>query len=89
MGIVGGVAAWLFLAKVIVHLYLLSKIEDDFSLFDYTAATSRKRAIAGLLPCMVEVPQEYRKLKAIINILYSISVLGIIVFLIWYNAFRN
>jgi hypothetical protein len=89
MGIVQGIAAWLFMAKVVIHFYLLSKIEDDFSLFDYTATTSRKRAIAGLLPCMVEVPQEYRILKAIINIFYAISLVGIIVFLIWYNAFRN
>jgi hypothetical protein len=89
METMGAIAGVLLMIKIIMHLYLLYKTDGDFSLFDYTSRNSPKSALVGLLPCMGDVPKEYGLLKTITNILYTVAVCGIIVFLIWYNAFRK
>ena len=88
MGTISGIAGLLFVLKIILHLYLLSKINDDFSLLDYSSPVSSKRAMM-LLPFMDDVLKNYSTLKTIINILYAFAVTGIIFFLIWITAFKN
>lgn len=43
MGIVGGIAGLLLFAKIIAHLYLLSKVEDHFGLLNYSMYSYSKR----------------------------------------------
>jgi hypothetical protein len=88
MEIIGGIAGLLLFVKIIAHLYLLSKIEEDFTLLSYSMYSYAKRG-KMILPVFEDVPKQYRWLKNAINFLFAISVLGIIVFLIWYNAFRK
>jgi hypothetical protein len=87
MEILGIIAGSLLFVKIILHLYLLSKIENDFRLLDYSPPTSYKRGMI-LLPSMDDVPKNYSSLKIIINALYGVAVIGLIIFLIWYNAFK-
>jgi hypothetical protein len=84
----GGIAGLLFFAKIIAHLYLLSKTEEDFSLLSYSMYSI---AIRGkmLLPIFDDVPEKYRLLKTIINIVYAIAIAGIIFFLIWVNTVKK
>jgi hypothetical protein len=82
---IGIIAALLLLTKVILHIILLSMTEDDFNLIDYGSRTSPKIAMVTLLPSMDEVPKEYQVFKTIINILYAISFVGLIIFLLGVN----
>jgi hypothetical protein len=88
MQIIGGIAGILLFVKIILHLYLLSKVEDDFRLLDYSSPMRYKRAMV-LLPSMDDVPKNYSALKTVINCLYAISICGLIVFLIWYNTSKK
>jgi putative transposon-encoded protein len=88
METMGAVAGILLFIKIGLHLYLLSKIENDFRILDYSSPASFKRTMV-LLPSMEDVPKNYLGLKIIINILYAIAVFGIIVFLIWFNTFNK
>jgi hypothetical protein len=88
MGIVGGIAGLLLFAKIIAHLYLLSKVEDNFSLLSYSMYSYSKRG-KMLLPAFEDVPTKYLMLKRLINIVYIIAVVGIIVFLIWTTCFKT
>lgn len=85
MEAIGTIAAMLLFIKIGLHLYLLSKIENNFRLLDYSSPSSFKRAMV-LLPSMEQVPKNYKVLKFIINILYVTAILGIIGFLIWFNS---
>jgi hypothetical protein len=85
----GAVVGILLFIKVGLHIYLLSKTEEDFRLLDYISKYSSRVFYVLLLPSMDNVPKHYRILKVIINVLYTISFVGLIVFLVWYNAFRN
>ena len=86
MGIIGGIAGFLLFAKIIAHLYLLSKVEDDFSLLNYSVYSYAKRG-KMLLPAFEDVPTKYLMLKRLINIVYIVALVGIIIFLIWITFF--
>lgn len=88
MEILGSVAGILLFIKIILHIYLLSKVEEDFRLLDYSSPMSYKRAMV-LLPSMDDVPKNYLVLKAIINCLYAVSVCGLVIFLIWHNTSKK
>jgi hypothetical protein len=85
---VAGVAGLLFFSKIIAHLYLLSKIDDEFSLLSYGMYSYASRG-KMMLPVFEDVPQKYVLLKKIINVTYFIAVAGIFTFLIWNSFFRN
>lgn len=82
---IGTIAGILFFLKIIAHLFLILLIEKDLNLLDYGTQSSPKIMMVGLLPYMGEVPREFRFFKIAINILYTISFVGIIVFLIGIN----
>ena len=86
INIIGTISGLLLITKAILHIFLLSQTEDDFSLIDYGSRANPKIAIVRLLPCMGDVPKGYRVLKTIINTLYTISFVGIIIFLIGVNT---
>jgi UDP-N-acetylmuramyl pentapeptide phosphotransferase/UDP-N-acetylglucosamine-1-phosphate transferase len=88
METVGGIAGLLFFAKIIAHLYLLSKIEENFSLLSYSMYSIARRG-QMLLPVFDDVPKKYRLLKTIINIVYAIAIASIIFFLIWTNTVKK
>jgi len=82
---IGTIAGMLFFVKIIAHLFLILLIEKDLDLSDYGTESSPKWMMVGLLPYMEEVPREFIFFKTAINILYTISFVGIIVFLIGVN----
>ena len=82
----GAIVEILMFAKIGLHIYLLSHTEEDFSLLDYLSRFSPRVAFVMLLPNMDVIPKHYRLLKTIINILYTVSFIGLIIFLIWYNT---
>jgi hypothetical protein len=88
MGIIGGIGGLLLFAKIIAHLYLLSKVEHNFSLLNYSMYSYAKRG-KMLLPAFEDVPIKYLMLKRLINIVYTIAVVGIIAFLIGNTFFKT
>ena len=88
MAILGSISGLLFCIKITLHLYLLSKVDANFRLLDYSNRNNSKQAMA-LLPFMDDVPANYVLLKKIINILFVISICGVITFLIGINWLKK
>lgn len=81
LGFIGG---WLFLLKVILHIYLMSRIDKDFAEAVLFRVNSLQRG-KTFLPFTANVPEKYKIFKIIINVLYAISLVLIAIFLIDFN----
>ena len=80
----GAIAGLLLFVKIILHIYLASKVDKNFKLRYYLTNSLPEMGMM-ILPSMELVPEKYRLLKRFINILYFFSVGGIIFYLIWFN----
>ena len=79
IGVIGGI---LFFIKVFLHVYLRSKTKNPISVL----SLGRYSPIELFINYFDDAPKGYQWLKKIINIVYAISIVCIVVFLIGVNT---
>jgi hypothetical protein len=88
----GAFGGLLLLAKIILHLRLLSKTDDEFDLssmvFSFNLTRQNQFAKRLLLPSFEKVQRNYQTLKTTINILYVAAMSCLIIFIIAITFFR-
>ncbi len=84
IGIIGGV---LLFIKFFLHIYLMSKVDNQFPSRAMFSQNSMQR-LQTLLPFYANVPNDLNWLKIFTNIIYVTSVLLLMAFLIIVNIHK-
>lgn len=80
---IGIIGFFLLLIKIVLHLYLMSKVKDNFVRRAIVPSSTERLQL--FFHFYEDAPKNLKWLKTTINIMYAVAVLCIIIFLIWGN----
>ena len=93
MEIIVGIAGLILFAKIVLHIYLVSKIDEDFDFTSEFVTINPEVAFKWgkrlFLPSFENVPRKLKTLKTFINVLYISAIVGLMVFLIFITIFKK
>lgn len=81
---IGTIGSLLLILKFLLHIFLLYKINDKDANWGLLSPNSFGR-LKALLPLYQDVPENFKALKIFINLIYTISIILIAIFLITVN----
>lgn len=81
---IGTIGCILLMLKFLLHIYLLYKIRDKDANWALLSPNNLGR-LRALLPFYKNVPENLKGLKIFVNLLYAVSIVLIVIFLVVVN----